>query len=270
MPVSSKTIVSIMKSKHFIFAFFAFSTLLLVHFIEVAKYEELSVVKILQLLSIRNPTVIFSNGNNSEMKFKKNIARLLMDKQQFVAFSDSSKQSMYKNCDFATILTEADYKTPHLLKNILASQPYLSKNVVFVNDSKSFITPSIRLDQEVYFIHTNDWTWHEKYSINNVDISRQLGRFQRTNNSFLNNDLILIPESNFKPFIARRSNFHGIQLIAMTMDIEPYVKLADDVKFTSKYHSENDTFDVTGRPAAGSFIQMADTLELILNYSTTR
>jgi hypothetical protein len=254
MPVSSKTIVSIMKSKHFIFAFFAFSTLLLVHFIEVAKYEELSVVKILQLLSIRNPTVIFSNGNNSEMKFKKNIARLLM----------------YKNCDIATILTEADYKTPHLLKNILASQPYLSKNVVFVNDSKSFITPSIRLDQEVYFIHTNDWTWHEKYSINNVDISRQLGRFQRTNNSFLNNDLILIPESNFKPFIARRSNFHGIQLIAMTMDIEPYVKLADDVKFTSKYHSENDTFDVTGRPAAGSFIQMADTLELILNYSTTR
>jgi hypothetical protein len=102
-----------------------------------SEYEQ-SIVDILQLLSIRNPIII---SGNIEMKLKKSIARLLMDRQQIVAFSEQSDDLLrHKNCDFATILTEEDYKTPHLLENIIASQPYLSKNVVFINDSTSIIT----------------------------------------------------------------------------------------------------------------------------------
>jgi hypothetical protein len=100
----------------------------------------------------------------------------------------------------------------------------ISKN--FEKGQRLIITSSVRLDQEIYFIHTNDWTWHEKYSINNVEISRQLGRFQKRINS--TDPMILVQEPDLKPFVARRSNFQGKALMAVTTDSRPYIRL--DIK----------------------------------------
>lgn len=82
--------------------------------------------------------------------------------------------------------------------------------------------------------------------------------------------LSLVLESHFRPFVARRSNFEGVKLIAMTMNHLPYVKIDEKVRLASRFYPENDTFDVTGQPASGSFLRIANTLESILNFSTTR
>jgi hypothetical protein len=54
----------------------------------------------------------------------------------------------------------------------------MNRHVIFINDSTTMKSPQIRINQEVYFVHTFDWTWHEKYSVNDIEVRRQLGSFQ--------------------------------------------------------------------------------------------
>jgi hypothetical protein len=128
-------------------------------------------------------------------------------------------------------------------------------------------SPKIRINQEVYFVHTFDWTWHEKYFVNDIEVSRQLGNFQTSSSK--EDDFILNHEQDFQPFLPRRSNFQGATLIAMTIDQKPYIKIPLNVKLSSKYHLENDTFDVTGK-TGGSFHKIIDILQSRLNFSTTK
>jgi hypothetical protein len=76
-------------------------------------------------------------------------------------------------------------------------------------------------------------------------------------------------ETDFQPFLPRRSNFQGAILIAMTTYQQPYSKMPQNVKLSSKYHPDNDTFDVTGK-TGGSFHQIYDILESRMNFSTTK
>jgi hypothetical protein len=53
----------------------------------------------------------------------------------------------------------------------------------------------------------------------------------------------------------------------MTTHQTPYQILPENVKLSSKYHPENDTFDVTGK-MEGSFPRFVETLEQRMNFST--
>ena len=89
----------------------------------------------------------------------------------------------------------------------------------------------INIDQQIYFL-TTSLDLYEKYTINNQLIQQKLGHFV---------DGKYIPEESLEQnFLKRRQNFHGFELIALTLGRE-FLKVEAKIraKFRIFFKSEN-------------------------------
>ena len=112
------------------------------------------------------------------------------------------------------------------------------------------------IDQQIYFL-TPSLDLYEKYTINNQLIQQKLGRFV---------DGIYIPEEAIEQtFLKRRQNFHGYNLIALTIGIGTSIKI-ENLK-NAPYFLSNKTYDVTGL-VQGPMFDIWTILQNNLNFTT--
>ena len=114
----------------------------------------------------------------------------------------------------------------------------------------------INVDQQIYFL-TLSLGLYEKYTINNKLIQQKLGHFF--------NGMYIPEESVEQNFLKRRQNFHGFELIALTLGFENYIRI-ENLK-NAPYFSSNETYDVTGL-VKGSFFDVWTILQNNLNFTT--
>jgi hypothetical protein len=139
--------------------------------------------------------------------------------------------------------------------------------LVITNSTELIINEfDFTLDQEVLFLHSRNLNLMEIYSVNNVKTVYQLGSFKRLINNI---GLMFQPSTGdfLMPLSIRRSNFQGIQLIAMTEKEASNGRLPDNFEDTSTYFKNNDTYDVTNI-VTGLYIDVLKMLEESLNFST--
>lgn len=137
---------------------------------------------------------------------------------------------------------------------------WYSKNFLLVisqDDGLLDGNENINIDQQIYFL-TLSLDLYEKYTINNKLIQQKLGHFV---------DGMYIPEESIEQnFLKRRQNFHGFELIALTLDWgKNYIQI-ENLK-NAPYFPSNETYDVTGL-VQGSFFDVWRTLQNNLNFTT--
>ena len=157
---------------------------------------------------------------------------------------------------------------------VLSSEPLLATSkpiIMFINGTgvegdisdivKSF---PIKLNQMAYFVNLETGRLFEVYSVNGVLINITLGTFRQQNDSALTFNFEASPE--FLSFTTRRGNFHGLHLKVMT---EPYYSsmyFSPGFETRAKFHSNNDTYDVTDFSSGPSFDHLVK-LSTGLNFS---
>ena len=114
----------------------------------------------------------------------------------------------------------------------------------------------INIDQQFYIL-TTSLDIYEKYTINAELIQQKLGHFV---------DGLYIPEEYVEQiFLKRRQNFYGSELIALTNEIQTYIKI-DNLK-NAPYFPFNETYDVTGL-VQGSTFDIWTILQNNLNFTS--
>ena len=157
----------------------------------------------------------------------------------------------------------------HLDSNLSNShEEYISQEssftLVIVSDSIESIIKKIKcsIDMEVYFVDQQTKEAFESYEINDVQVKTKLGRFdEKTKNFQWEKDIE-------KEFMKRRSDFHGIELTAMTeasglINIDPAYK--QDLNFHKK---KKDAYLVTDF-VSGLYHEILLELEKKLNFTTS-
>ena len=113
----------------------------------------------------------------------------------------------------------------------------------------------IHIDQQIYFL-TPSLDLYEKYTINNQLIQQKLGHFV--------NGMYVPEESIEQNFLKRRQNFHGSELIALTLEFENYIQIENHKNVP--YFPSNQTYDVTGL-VQGSVFDIWTILQNKLNFT---
>ena len=134
-----------------------------------------------------------------------------------------------------------------------------SKNfllVIFQDDGLSDKNEEINIGQQIYFL-TPSLDLYEKYTINNELIQQKLGQFV--------DDMYIPEEAIEQTFLKRRQNFHGCNLIALTVELGTYIKI-ENLKNAPYFHS-NETYDVTGL-VQGTIFDIWTILQNNLNFTT--
>ena len=172
-------------------------------------------------------------------------------------------------CQFGNenLLQKMDNKLPHdtiimagknedIIEKVLKS---LKTAVVFYSGNFDFqkFSAKVEINMKVFFIEKSTHEVFEAYVINNHQIWRKLGRFQKQG---------VIWESNVeKDFVLRRSDFHGLSLTAMTTNS------GDDsivnYKENAPFFKNNETYLVTGF-TSGKFYDILISLQSRLNFTT--
>ena len=128
--------------------------------------------------------------------------------------------------------------------------------VISQNDGLLEGNEQIKIDQEFYIL-TPSLDVYEKYTINNKFIQQKLGHFV---------DGMYIPEESIEQnFLKRRQNFHGFELIALTLEYGNYIQI-ENLK-NAPYFPSNETYHVTGL-VKGSLFEVWTILQNNLNFTT--
>ena len=133
--------------------------------------------------------------------------------------------------------------------------------IIWKENIKRIRKINLNIGQEVYFYLPSTSEVHEFYTINGLKISRSLGYFNRSSNTF-----------EWAPTISqniliRRANFHGLTLRGMVETMPEAVYLHENYEMKAKFFSQNETFLVNGL-VGGAFIDILDALEDQLNFTT--
>ena len=98
----------------------------------------------------------------------------------------------------------------------------------------------VPIDKEVYLIKESTQEVYETYTINNYQIKNKLKTFNKSTQTFMG-------EVDVEhDFIKRRSNFHGLNLKAMTEATGNDMKLDSIYSKEAKFFPSNETYLVTG------------------------
>ena len=98
----------------------------------------------------------------------------------------------------------------------------------------------VPIDKEVYLIKESTQEVYETYTINNYQIKNKLKSFNKSTQTFMGEVDI------DHDFIKRRSNFHGLNLKAMTEATGNDMKLDSIYSKEAKFFPSNETYLVTG------------------------
>ncbi len=101
---------------------------------------------------------------------------------------------------------------------------------------------TIRIDQQVYIVSSNNFTVTEAYSVNGFPVIRELGQYIANVTEGLH---FRFRDNVLSAFEERRGDFHGYHFIGMSQRDPPYNDMDKDYKEKSKYFESNQTYDVT-------------------------
>ena len=134
-------------------------------------------------LTVSEQAKLFRDFSKYGVKISFNCYENMDIHQSYVVFSELS--------DFKW---EIQTNAPVLVISRIANEADLSILDLFV-------------DQEIYFIDWTSFEMYEYYTINELKVSKFLGKFR------LQNPVEFLPAKDFNPLmIERRGNFHGLQL----------------------------------------------------------
>ena len=113
---------------------------------------------------------------------------------------------------------------------------------------------------EVYYVDQQTKEAFESYEINDVQVKTKLGRFDEKTNKFQWEDI----ETEF---MKRRSDFHGIELTAMT-EASGLINIDPAYKQDLNFHKSKDAYLVTDF-VSGLYHEILLELEKKLNFTTS-
>ena len=130
------------------------------------------------------------------------------------------------------------------------------KFLLILYSDDSIQSENIKINQQFYFF-SKSMELFEKYAVNNHVIEQKLGYV--SNNSYFPTEFVE------QSFLRRRKNFHGLEMLAMTAEIENALMFKNLDQ--AKYFPSNQTKDVT-KLVKGSLYDIWTHLENTLNFST--
>ena len=146
----------------------------------------------------------------------------------------------------------------NLLQKSIDTLAIFANGKELVNIEKSLKAP---IDKKVFLVNKSSKEVFEIYQIGNQHIHQKLGKFNNFTNDFIWSKDIE------RDLIMRRSNFHGIELKAMTETIGTLIMLDSEYVQKAKYFSENETYLVNNY-ISGSFHDIFLELQSQLNFTT--
>ena len=146
------------------------------------------------------------------------------------------------------------------LEEIIEETSKYSKTLVVFGIHKTFKI-EIEIDKKVFLVKeaNNGHDVFEAYTINNHHIERKLGRFEE--------ELYVWEKDVERDFVLRRSDFHGLNLRAMTQDTGNDIIFDSDYKEKAVFYTNNQTYLVT-HLTSGIFFDVLVYLQNSLNFST--
>ena len=122
----------------------------------------------------------------------------------------------------------------------------------------------IEIHQKIYFVKitTTARILYEMYQINNILIQRKLGKWNRNSNKFQWKNAV-------NPhFTKRRSNFHGIHLLAMTETEGKSIEFDSNYLKRAPFFRQNETYYVNDY-VQGIYHDVLKILQNRLNFTTS-
>ena len=188
-----------------------------------------------------------------------NLTKKLFKKGNYCGFNSMSPLDDKNNNTSVIIIN--NYMN---ISDLIELQKSSETMVIFGND-KDFenikMSLKVPIDKRVFLVNKSSKEVFETYHIGDHNIHQRLGKFNNYTNDFI------WTKGIEKDHIKRRSNFHGIELKAMTETIGSFIMLDSEYVQNAKYFSENETYLVNDY-VSGSFHDIFLEFQSQLNFTT--
>ena len=206
---------------------------------------------------VKHPSVI-----NNDKRKNIDLTKLLFKKGHYCR-SDSTSQFDDVRKSTSDLLID-NYRNISAISQLIELQKSTDTVSIFANekDLKS-IQKSLKvsIDKKVFLVNKSSKEVFEIYQIGNHHIHKKLGKFNDFTHDFVWSKGIE------RDYIKRRSNFHGVELKAMTETTGTMIKLDSGYIANARYFSENETY-LVNKYVMGSFHDILLELQFQLNFTT--
>ncbi len=124
----------------------------------------------------------------------------------------------------------------------------------------------VRLNQNIFFLDETTGKLFERYAINNVETSSEIGDYRPS----WGRDKVKFQlyDRKWQPNIGlRRKNFQGQHLVCMTAHDPPYASILPGFKENATFYENNGTYHVTDYHGPGMFFDIFQELSRDLNFT---
>ena len=198
----------------------------------------------------------------NEKSININLTKKLFKKGNYCCSNSMSPFDDKKNSTSDILIY--NYKNISSLSDMTKLQKSTDTLAIFANDEDlSNIEKSLKvpIDKRVFIVNKSSKEVFETYQIGDHHIHQKLGKFNNFTNDFVWTKGIA------KDYIERRSNFHGIELKAMTETIGTLIMLDSEYVQNARYFSENETYLVNDY-ISGAFHDILLELQSQINFTT--
>ena len=220
-----------------------------------SKVKDELVRSAMNIFEMNHPAIWTFNDTSTS----KTLMKSLFTNGQFCQFT-TEKHLQYLNSYFLQNIIIIANKVEKL-EDIIEEASKYSKTLVVFGFQKTSFKIEIEIDKKVFLVKEadNGHDVFEAYTINNHHIERKLGRFEE--------EMFIWEKDIERDFVLRRSDFHGLNLRAMTQDTGNDIIFDSDYKEKAVFFTNNQTYLVT-HLTSGIFYDVLVYLQNSLNFST--
>ncbi len=189
---------------------------------------------------------------------------------------------LFKQCSTASFTIKLTTKTTDIdrAENLVVLSSEESINLtkmgydqrvllVSLNGTKELETTT-KINQNILLLsmtNQTSWSLSESYTVNDMTVRNTIGRFAIKKDNQSKNGTLGFHGFLTLDLVERRGNFHGLQLIGMSLPSVTFSTLKDGYNDKSNYIPENETFDVTNF-VAGFYPEVYNVIMEELNFTT--